>query len=321
LPKTRAVRASPSSVAAGDARRTAERETLAIAALARHASVEMTWHDSAHLEACRRLLAPGTLIYVSHIPGQTWRQTLQSCLSVRAAGLEPVPHLPVRELEDQAALEQFVADLAAQAHVRRVLLIAGDRATPAGPFSEALDVLRCGVLTRHGIRQITVAGHPEGHPRVPNVELRRAEREKVAFAEDAGIELTFLTQFFFEAPPFIDWLRQLRVLGVRTRVVAGLAGPTKLRTLFRYALRCGIGPSLRALGTAPTSLAGLVGERGPESIVRAIARASGEADIEPVGIHLYSFGGLVRSCAWIDAVANRRFVLDGDSGFRVREQN
>jgi methylenetetrahydrofolate reductase (NADPH) len=300
------------------ARRTAERETEAIAALAQQASVEMTRHDSEHLEACRQLLAPGTSMYVSHIPGQTWRQTLQCCISVRAAGFEPVPHLPVRELADEPALEQLVADLVAQAGVQRVLLIAGDRANPVGAFSQSLDVLRCGVLARHGIRRITVAGHPEGHPRVPIAELRRVEDEKVAFAADAGVELTFLTQFFFEPSPFLDWLRQLRARGVRTRIVAGLAGPTKLRTLFRYALRCGIGPSLRALGTAPASLAGLVGERGPERLVRAIACARGEDDVEPVGIHLYSFGGLVRTCSWIDAVASRRFVLDRDSGFRVQ---
>lgn len=256
-------------------------------------------------------------MYVSHIPGQTWRQTLQCCVSVRAAGFEPVPHLPVRELADDPALEQLVAELVAQAGVQRVLLIAGDRANPAGRFSQSLDVLRCGVLTRHGIRRITVAGHPEGHSRVPTAELRRVEDEKVAFAADAGVELTFLTQFFFEPTPFLDWLRELRARGVSMRIVAGLAGPTKLRTLFRYALRCGIGPSLRALGTAPASLAGLISERGPESLVCAIACAGDEDGVEPVGIHLYSFGGLVRTCAWIDAVANRRFVLDRDCGFKV----
>ncbi len=311
---TRAMQASPE----GDVQRAVERETRGIAALVQSASVEMTWRDGVYLEACRHLLADGTLLYVSHIPDQTWRQTLDSCIAIRAAGFEPVPHLPVRELASERVLEQLVADLVLHARVRQVLLIAGDRRDPAGPFSESLDVMHCGVLARHGIRQITVAGHPEGHPRVPNAELRRAEQAKVAFAENAGIELTFLTQFFFEPAPFLDWLSALRARGVRTRIVAGLAGPARLQTLFRYALRCGVGPSLRALGARPALLAGLVGERGPESTVRAIARARGEHNLEPLGLHFYSFGGLVRCCAWIDAVAQHRFVLDADSGFEVQ---
>ena len=102
--------------------------------------------------------------------------------------------------------------------------------------------------------------------------------------------------------------------------MAGLAGPARLGTLFKYALRCGVGASIRALGARPSSLAGLVGERGPESMVRAIARARGEPGIEPVGIHLYSFGGLERTRAWIGAVAHRRFALDDGGGFLVDER-
>ena len=277
----------------------------------------MTWHDSVQLDACRAFLTLGTLMYVSHIPGQTWRETLSTCVAVRGSGLEPVPHLPVRELTNEAVLETLLQELVAQAGVRRVLLIAGDRAAPLGPFSQALDVLRSEFLARYGIREVAVAGHPEGHPRIPASELHRAEREKLACAADAGIELEFLTQFFFEPAPFLDWVRELRASGVRARVVAGLAGPAKLSTLFKFALRCGVGPSIRALGMRPGSFTGLVGERGPESVVRAIARAAGESGIASVGIHLYSFGGLERSCAWIGAVARGRFKLDDAGAFIV----
>jgi methylenetetrahydrofolate reductase (NADPH) len=294
-----------------------EAETQAIVALARGASVEMTWHDRAHLAACRALLAPGTLMYVSHIPGQSWQQTLETCVAVRAAGLEPVPHVPVRELVDEVALEQLVARLAGDAGVHRLLLIAGDRAEPLGPLAHTIDVLASDLLWRNAIRHVTVAAHPEGHPRIADADLRRAEREKIACAAERGIDLTFLTQFFFEAAPFIEWARGLRNAGVRARIVAGLSGPARLATLFKYALRCGVGPSIRALGARPGSFAALVGERGPETVVRVIARAANKDRLEPIGIHLYSFGGLERSCAWIDAVAHCRFVLYDNVSFAV----
>jgi methylenetetrahydrofolate reductase (NADPH) len=293
-------------------------EGARIAALARAASVEMTWHDVPQLDACRRLLIPGSSVYVSHIPGLSWEQSIATCAAVRSAGLEPVPHVPARELSDVAELRGLLQALVAQAGVQQLLLIAGDRDRPVGAFSQALDLIVSGELARAGIRRIAVAAHPEGHPRIAEGELRRVEREKLARAAERGIELAFVTQFFFESAPFLAWLRALRAGGVRAPVIAGLAGPARLSTLFKYALRCGVGASLRALGSRPSSIAGLIGERGPELLVREIARAAADDQLAPMGLHLYAFGGLTRTCAWIDAVARGRFEL-GESGFALAE--
>ena len=302
---------SPASLA-----RARSAEAVAIAALARDASVEMTWHNAADVEACRRFLRAGTRIYVSFIPGQSWADTVSACIAVRAAGLEAVPHIPAREIASAAALDALVAELASHARVRRLLLIAGDRAAPAGPFAQSLDVMRSGVLERYGIREISVAAHPEGHPRVDAATLRRAEREKIDWAGHVGAELTFLTQFFFETEPFFAWAETLRGHAPHARIVAGLAGPARLSTLFKYAVRCGAGASIRALGARPASFAGLAAERGPERLARAIAQANLEG-AGPFGMHLYSFGGLERACAWIDSTAHCPITLDDEGGFSV----
>jgi methylenetetrahydrofolate reductase (NADPH) len=280
-------------------------EHAQVVALARTASVEMTWHDADQLASCRPLLAPGTPVFVSHLPAQTWRQTIETCAAVRAHGFEPVPHLPVRRLAGVAAFEELVADLVSRAQVSRVLLIAGDAPEPVGPFSATLDALRSGVLAAHGIDRIFVAGHPEGHPQVADAELRRAERHKVAFAVAHDLELTFLTQFFFDAEPFLAWARRLRAEGVQARLVAGLAGPARLATLFRYAVRCGVGASIRALGSRPSLFGKLSGDRDPEPIVRAIARSAASGALDDIGIHLFSFGGLARTCGWLSALGGK----------------
>jgi methylenetetrahydrofolate reductase (NADPH) len=254
---------------------------------------------------------------VSFVPGQTWRETITACIAVHGAGWEPVPHIPARELPSVAALDNLVAQLATRAGVRRVLLIAGDRREAAGPFAQSLDVLRSGMLARNGIRSVAVAAHPEGHPRIADAELRRAEQEKIAYCSQQGIDLTFVTQFFFDAGPFLSWAREIRAQDVSVRIVAGLAGPASLATLFKYALRCGVGASMRALGARPAALAGLIGDRGPEGLVREIARSAAEPGLEPLGIHLYSFGGLARTCAWIEAVSHGGFELDEKAGFIV----
>jgi methylenetetrahydrofolate reductase (NADH) len=288
----------------------------AVAALARAASVEMTFRDVAALGACRSLLAPGIDVFVSFLPGQSWRQTVETCAAVRMAGFAPVPHIPVRQLDDAAALSQLATDLVAQAQVDRVLLIAGDIPGPVGPYAATIDALRNGALAERGIRRIVVAGHPEGHPKLTRDTLRQAERDKVAFATANGLELAFLTQFLFDAAPFLAWARGLRAQGVRSRLIVGLAGPARIATLVRYAIRCGVGPSIRALAADPASFARLVGERGPESVVRAVAAAVVAGEIDNVGAHLFSFGGLARTCAWMRAIADGRFGFDEAGGFR-----
>ena len=57
-----------------------------VATLARAASVEMTWRDVDQLGACRSLLTPEAAIFESHLPGQTWQQTLDTCVAIRGHG-------------------------------------------------------------------------------------------------------------------------------------------------------------------------------------------------------------------------------------------
>lgn len=273
-------------------------DAAVIAQLARECSIEVNIQDIRHLEASRALLPPSKKVYVSHLPKQTWRETLDACRAVSAVGFDPVPHIPVRLLENERTLDSLLAE-AVQSGVRELLLIAGDYPHPTGPYATAADVLRTGKITAHGLRRISLAGHPEGHPQVPVAEVRRAEREKAQLAHDAGLETTLLTQFFFEAQPFLHWAGQLRADGVGARIVAGLSGPASIATLFRYAVRCGVGPSIRALGARPTSLVKLIGDHGPEHVMHDLALARVAKPELFDGVHLFCFGGFLRTCDWL----------------------
>ncbi len=287
----------------------------AITLLAREASIELNVHDAAYLQANNALLGQGRRVYVSFMPWQTWQQTIDTSVIVRQLGLEPVPHLPVRLLTDQATLESTLKSLVGRARVQEVLLIAGDYGSAAGPYGSVADVLRTGALEATGIRRVSIAGHPEGHPKVALEEVRRAEREKVHLLLRAGLEPRFVTQFFFEPQPFLAWLRGLRALGVTAPAIAGLAGPARLSTLFKFALRCGAGPSIRALGARPSSFIKLLGDHGPESVVRALTEARMAGDSDFSSIHLFCFGGFLRSCEWLNAVARGRIRLTEPGGF------
>jgi methylenetetrahydrofolate reductase (NADPH) len=143
--------------------------------------------------------------------------------------------------------------------------------------------------------------------------------EKVQFAEQAGLETSFVTQFAFDSSPIIEWVRGLRARGIRNGIHVGLAGPARFSTLLQYAARCGVGPSIRALSSRASSFGRLLSESGPESLVCELAQArSGGLEID--GIHLFSFGGLARTCRWIQAVGQGRFTLDDAQGFVIDEK-
>jgi methylenetetrahydrofolate reductase (NADPH) len=221
----------------------------------------------------------------------------------------------VRLLQSAQELTGILRGLVREAQISEVLLIAGDYAQALGPFDCVADVLRSGALAEHGLRRVSLAGHPEGHPKVALDEIRRAELEKVELADRAGLHTSLLTQMFFDAAPFIDWARELRSRGVRCRIVGGVAGPARITTLFKFALRCGVGPSIRALGARPTSLVKIIGDHGPQAVMRSLAQARVAQASDFAGLHFFCFGGYLRTCEWLHQVAESRFTLNDSGGF------
>ena len=207
------------------------------------------------------------------------------------------------------------------AAVKQVLLIAGDVKEPQGPFAATIEVMNTGLLGRYGINSLSIAGHPEGHPAVAENEVRAAETAKAQLAQQLGIEITFVTQFLFESVPIIDWCQQLRARGVSAMITIGLAGPAKLTTLlnFAYALRRRSLDSRHRHSRQCADQADR-GTRSRADRPRAPrAYLSGELVID--GLHLYSFGGLLRTCRWFNAVADGSFELDDDGGFSLTSAN
>jgi methylenetetrahydrofolate reductase (NADPH) len=152
---------------------------------------------------------------------------------------------------------------------------------------------------------MAVAGFPDGNPNISEIALDEALKSKVKFARSAGLELSIVTQFCFEAEPIVEWLRRIRATGIDLPIRVGLAGPAGLITLARYALRCGIGNTLRVLTEKP-SFAKLLVENGPEPIIRGVTSAAevGDATSMPfdiAGLHFFVFGGFNKTVEWINA--------------------
>jgi methylenetetrahydrofolate reductase (NADPH) len=207
----------------------------------------------------------------------------------------------VRLIDSEATLD-WIIEGAVKAGVAEVLFIAGDYDRVAGPYPAVANVLRSGRLKQHGIKRLSFAGHPEGHPTVALEEIRRAQLEKAALA--AQFETTFVTQFFFEASPFLNWAAYMRAKGIgRARLVAGLAGPAGILTLLKFAKRCGVGPSIHALVARPNAFGKLISEHGPQEIMHDLAAAYENDAALFNGLHFFCFGGYLHTCEWLNKVA------------------
>jgi methylenetetrahydrofolate reductase (NADPH) len=276
-----------------------------IAGMLRGYSIEVNPSDSRIVDAAVSRLDPDTEVFLPWIPGTNPMDKVAPAARLRRAGLFPVPHIGARHLENAAQLEQLAARLAGEAGVDRVLIVAGDREKPAGPYDSSLAVMQSGAFQKAGITSIAVAGFPEGNPNIPDAVLAEALAAKVRFARSAGLQLSVVTQFCFETQPIVDWLRRIRAAGIDVPVRVGYAGPAGLLALTRYAIRCGVGNSVRALTEKP-SFARLLIDKGPEPLMRELASVAGPGSgsaLPPgvAGLHFYVFGGFNRTVDWINA--------------------
>jgi methylenetetrahydrofolate reductase (NADPH) len=282
-----------------------------IAAFMADFSVEATRPNDADIAALS-VLPRGTQVYVSAVPNRPAEESVSAAVRLRVAGFEPVPHVAVRNFASTAALDDFLARLHGEAEVRRALVIAGDR-SQCGPFKRAHDAIDSGVFRRRGIRFIGIAGYPDGHPKIGPDELQRALAEKIAAAEATGLAVEIVTQFCFDAKRMRDYVERLRAFGFEQPMRIGLAGPTSLSALLRYASRCGVRASAQALAQRAGLVRQLFALTVPDDLIRALA----DAAPAHVRAHFFSFGGLGATARWARAVTDGRIVIEGDSGFRV----
>lgn len=274
----------------------------ALSVLAAGASLEMP--ASAHASLAPQLgrLPLGTCIYLPYTPRSAFSDTVQACHALAGVGLRPVPHLAARAVPSRQWLADSLQRLAA-AGADSLLLIGGDRGSPDGPFSDTLQILDTGLLTRFGFTHIGVAGHPEGHPVVPADAVQRALETKAAYARETGAEMWLVSQFVFDAEPVLDWMRQVHQDGIHFPVRVGVPGGARLRTLWQYARQCGVGASARMLVKRPDLALTVTGKWRPDAMVSELAEhyAAGTAGAM-AGIHLFPFGGLRSGVEWLGAL-------------------
>ncbi len=285
-----------------------------IVEFARGTSTEISPHDEGLVPELAGVLPSGTTVYVAHTPKATVDDVVRVASKVRAAGLRASPHMVARRIESEQVLRDALRRLR-DADIDQVLLVAGDRNPPAGEFTSTLQILDSGAIGDCGIRKVGVAGHPEGHPAVASETLWSALATKQAFADRTGTAMHICTQFSFNPGAVSTWDRQLTEHGIRLPVHIGIAGPTPLPKLIKFAVQCGIGASLGQLGKGLGLMGRIAGlAMSPdEMLIGLVQGCAAQGGTHLAHPHFYAFGGVMATARWLRGVVDGAFDLDKDN--------
>jgi methylenetetrahydrofolate reductase (NADPH) len=268
-------------------------------------SLEMTAKDIAALQDAAPLIPADTPLSVTFLPGEDPAARIAATVAVRKLGFEPMPHFSARRILSEDDFEGYLHAVVRQAGVARCFIVAGDPAEAMGPYADTAALLATGAFERAGIKAIGIGGHPEGHPVMSKDECWAVLNAKVRDIERRGMAALIVTQFGFDSDAFLSWLIALRQRGIDTPVRIGIPGPASIKSLLRFAARCGVGASTAVMKKYGVSITNLLGSAGPDTLVQSFADALGP-EHGRVRLHFYPFGGLVKTVEWIGSYNNRK---------------
>ena len=168
--------------------------------------------------------------------GSTQQGTLDTVLEILAEGHAAAPHLSCvggSRASIRAILNEF------KSHgIRRLVALRGDLPSGYGGGGELLhasDLVEFIRAETGDWFHIEVAAYPEMHPqaRSPQDDLQNFARKVQAGANAA------ITQYFYNADAYFQFVDQARKLGVDVPIVAGIMPITNHTQLMRFSDMCG----------------------------------------------------------------------------------
>ncbi len=198
-----------------------------------------TPEGAAKLRATRQQLAqlkPDFFSVTFGAGGSTRDRTLEAVLEIQRDGLEAAPHLScigANKNDVRTVLKQYMA-----ANIRHIVALRGDLPSgevDVGDFRFANELVEFIRAETDNHFRIEVACYPEFHPqaKTPRDDLQNFKR-KIDAGADAAI-----TQYFFNADAYFEFVDEARALGVEVPIVPGIMPIANFTTLARFSDTCG----------------------------------------------------------------------------------
>ncbi|HEV8023528.1 MAG TPA: hypothetical protein VGP37_01420 [Candidatus Nanopelagicales bacterium] len=276
----------------------------AVATAVQGFSIESVPQDAERIEDFRDHVPEGTRVYIAWPPKATKEAIVSAARKLDSQGMVPVPHIAARRVPSQEFLRDFVGELIEQAHVREVLVIGGDPATPEGPYADTGALLRSGILTELGIEKVGIAAHPEGHPVMSEDTSREVLVQNLSTARDEGLSVEAVSQFVLDPTAIDSWHADVySPIAGGARLHIGIPGLVSGTRLLKIANACGIGESIGLLRKNGVRLAKTaLGNSSTQTLVEGLAPLAKRAD-DVGGFHFYTFGNFEQTAQWACEVA------------------
>ena len=264
-------------------------------------SIEVMPRTAEKVADFRALLPRGTRVYIAHIEGTPIEDMVATARRIAGEGFDVMPHFPARIIASKTILADWIARYNGEAGVKQALLLGGGVNTPAGEFDNSMQLVETGLFD--GFDRLHVAGHPEGNKDIDrdgtDTIVMKALALKQAFADRSDAKMAIATQFCFEAGPVIAWANKLSAAGIKMPVHIGVAGPAKLQTLIKFAIACGVGPSLRVLQKRAMDVTKLLLPYEPTDVVAELAAHKAKTTgFNREQVHFFPLGGIKTNAQW-----------------------
>ena len=265
-------------------------------------SIEVMPRTAKNIDDFRRILPKRTTVYVAHLEDTPIEEMFFTCKRLISEGMDPMPHIPARIIHNTGELEDWVKEYSSLG-VDQSLLLAGNGKTPKGELFNSIQLLETGVFEKHAFKKIQIAGHPEGNKDIDkDGSLERtinALKAKQKFGQNTKLQIGITTQFCFDPQPVIQWLEVLESEQIDLPISLGLAGPTRLQSLIKYAIMCGVGPSISVLKKRAKDLTKLLLPFEPTEMIDALNSSKKNKLFKNVhSLHFFPLGGIEASAAF-----------------------
>ena len=267
-------------------------------------SIEVMPRTAEKIENFRDILPKNTRVYIAHIEGTPIEDMVKTAKRLAEDGFSTMPHFPARIIRDKATLNDWINRYQGEAGVTQALLLAGGISKPHGEYENSMDLLETGLFDRANFKNIHIAGHPEGNKDIdPDGSSRNVDaalKWKQGYKEKTDAKMAIATQFAFESGPIIKWANSIKNAGIDIPIHIGIAGPAKLQTLIRFAIACGVGPSLKVLQKRATDVTKLLLPYEPTEVLSQLADyKANNSDFNISGVHFFPLGGIKTNAKWV----------------------
>ena len=247
-------------------------------------------------------------VYITYLPDASENDILETIDFVSKNNLTPITHLPARTMKNLDHVHQFLSQVRERTDSKKILVIGGG-GNQLGQITSSLEILNSGLLEENDFNEIGIAGHPEGSPDISQETIDNFLNDKFELTKTKGLNLELVTQFFFDAAPFINWCEELTKKKITIPVRVGFPGPASFKTLLNFGLMSGVGNSINFLKKNSSKVSDLLTKTSNDEMLISLAEfANKNSPLK--SFHCFPFGGFEKTCLWLNELQNGEFTIE-----------